>query len=128
MFNIIKNRFRRQTAIMPDGTVYVGLSPTDGRPMYAMPHDLAELHTWDGAAKAAAAQTFADHTDWRVPTKEELDMLYLGKNAVGGFQRNWYWSSSKYKGNDAWVQTFDNGNQGYANESDYFRVRCVRSG
>lgn len=113
---------------MADGTVYVGVSPTDGRPLYAMPDDLPELCTWAGAKTAAAAQTFAGHTDWRVPTKDQLQMIYRAQEAVGGFQRGWYWSSEEYFNNCAWCQNFGNGIRNGDFKYGTNRVRCVRSG
>ena len=113
---------------MPDGTVYVGLSPTDGRPLYAMPHDPRGLHTWGGAKTAATAETFAGHTDWRLPTKEELDMLYRARDAVGGFQPGWYWSSFQIGDHFACGQGFSGGSRGFASKNANSHVRCVRSG
>lgn len=113
---------------MPDGTIYVGVSPTTGRPLYAMPHDLRGLHTWAGAKTAAAEQTFGRHTDWRVPTKEELDMLYCARDAVGGFQRDFYWSSLEHSSSYAWRQYFNLGGQNVNIKTFTIRVRCVRSG
>jgi hypothetical protein len=113
---------------MADGTVYVGISPTDGRPLYAMPYDLTELYTWAGAKTAAAEQTFAGHADWRVPTQKEMNMLYRARDAVGGFQCDWYWSSTEFDYSDAWAQVFSNGTQANVSKNNFFRVRCVRSG
>jgi hypothetical protein len=115
---------------MADGTVYVGYSPTDGRPLYAMPNDLEGLHTWASAKTAAAAQTFAGRTDWRVPTKDELHMIYRAQEAIRGFKREaCYWSSTEYHNTYAWHQHFGNGYRSYSYKN-YFtnRVRCVRSG
>lgn len=112
---------------MPDGTVYVGLSPASGRPLYTMPHDLPDLHTCEAAKTAAAAQTFGGHTNWRVPTIEELDALYRARNAIGGFIYC-YWSSTEHDSNVAWYQHFKNGNQLNNLKHALYRVRCVRSG
>jgi hypothetical protein len=113
---------------MEDGTVYVGISPTDGRPLYAMPQDLEDNLTWAGAMKAAAAQTFAGHADWRVATEKELNMLYRNRESIGGFQQAWYWSSSERNSALAWVQLLVNGIQAKDNKINLNRVRCVRSG
>jgi hypothetical protein len=111
-----------------DGTVYVGISPTDGRPLYAMRYDLSGLHTWDGAKTAAAAQAFAGRTDWRLPTEDELNMLYCAQEAIRGFKRDaWYWSSTEYDLNRAWSQGFWYGNRYYYDKGYGSRVRCVRS-
>ena len=113
---------------MPDGTVYVGVSPSNGRPFYAMPQDLPDLHTWDCAQSCAAAQTFGGHTDWRVPTRTEFDALYRAQEAIGGFQRDWYWSSSELNSGSAWAQVFSDGEQPIGSKVYNGRVRCVRSG
>ena len=67
-------------------------------------------------------------TDWRLPTKNELNLLYDQRVVVGGFSGSYYWSSSE--GDDylfAWYQTFSSGGQ--TNGSKYFtsRVRAVRA-
>jgi len=113
---------------MPDGTVYVGVLPSNGRPLYAMPQDLPDPHTWASAKTAAAAQRFGGHADWRVPTKTELAALFGAQNAIGVFQREWYWSSTEYNNNNAWYQYVGNGYRDNDNKSHTGRVRCVRSG
>jgi hypothetical protein len=65
---------------------------------------------------------------WHLPTKDELNVLYLNQNVVGGFAVNLYWSSTEYDRYDAWFQIFFNGHQSnyyktYAN----IRVRAVRA-
>ena len=40
--------------------------------------------------------------DWRLPTKYELNEMYLQQLAVGGFATNVYWSSSESDNDDAW--------------------------
>jgi hypothetical protein len=114
--------------LMADGTVYVGISPTDGRPLYAMPHDLTASHTWEQGQSAATAQTFGNQTDWRVPTKEELNLLYLGKQAIGAFKHDWYWSSSDHRVQYAWAMNLRDGSKYYGYKNCHVGVRCVRSG
>ncbi|MBL7688988.1 MAG: DUF1566 domain-containing protein [Bdellovibrionaceae bacterium] len=55
--------------------------------------------TWDGARSFCQRLRFGDHQDWRLPTMDELNLLYQGQNAIGGFNTgnaevNWgvYWS------------------------------------
>jgi len=62
-----------------------------------------------------------------LPSKDELNKLYLNKVDVGGFSTGYYWSSSEYSANGAWGQNFDDGYQD-SNYKDYYHsVRCVRS-
>ena len=34
--------------------------------------------------------------DWYLPSKHELDLLYIERDTVGGFATNFYWSSTEY--------------------------------
>ena len=67
--------------------------------------------------------------DWRLPDKEELDMMYenLHLKGIGNFANDHYWSSLEYISYDAWLQYFLNGYQHSNYKYDYNRVRTVRS-
>jgi hypothetical protein len=41
--------------------------------------------------------------DWRLPTKYELNEMYLQQLAVGGFASNFYWSSTENDNASAWA-------------------------
>jgi hypothetical protein len=60
---------------------------------------------WVDAKKACAALGIG----WRLPTKDELHILYQNKGKLGGFPDNFYWSSTEYDNNNAWYQNFANG-------------------
>ena len=67
-------------------------------------------------------------TDWRLPSKYELNLLFLNKDQIGNFTTANYWSSTMQGYNDAWWQNFGSGNQGFVNfHSDNGSVRAVRS-
>lgn len=80
-------------------------------------------HTSDGAK----------FTDWRLPTKRELDALYFQKNAIGGFTEVgdycMYWSSQTNANiTMSWAQMFSTGFQGERPTTKDFpsHVRLVR--
>jgi hypothetical protein len=50
------------------------------------------------------------YDDWYLPSKDELDKLYLHQNAIGGFS-GFYWSSSETYFTSAWCQFFFTGEQ-----------------
>jgi hypothetical protein len=66
-------------------------------------------------------------SDWYLPSKDELNILYLNNTAIGGFAAAYYWSSSEYNNNIAWRQYFSNGLQSYAGKVNTFYVRAIRS-
>jgi len=64
---------------------------------------------------------------WRLPTKDELNMLYENKEEIGGFANVNYWSSTVFVNSSAWAQGFNNGSQFF--DFKYFNlyVRAVRA-
>lgn len=72
------------------------------------------------------------YTNWYLPSKDELNNIYLNLTArgIGNMSPTTYWSSSNYittTNINAWAQYFGNGNQYYFNESFYLNVRAVRA-
>jgi len=65
--------------------------------------------------------------DWFLPSKDELDRLYLNRHLIGGFYSKYYWSSSEHDPFIAWEQNFYGGPKylyyKYSNKS----VRAVRA-
>ena len=82
------------------------------------------------AAKVADNYVFNGYTDWYLASQDELNMLYLQRNVVGGFINNFTWSSTQFDIDASRVLYYDSsGNQyeGPANKSSYRMVRPVRS-
>ena len=65
--------------------------------------------------------------DWYLPSKNELNLLYLQKSVVGGFASNVYWSSTEYASISAWYQDFGNGDQYLDFKVVTFYVRAIRA-
>ena len=66
--------------------------------------------------------------EWRLPTKDELNMLYENKEEIGGFANFNYWSSTETGNGSAWVHNFCSGIEGN-NDKNYLygSVRAVRA-
>jgi hypothetical protein len=82
------------------------------------------------AAKLCADLVFGGYDDWYLPSKDELNKLYLNKDNVGGFASGivMYWSSTEVSAVLALVQFFNNGNPGNGNKDmTNSRVRAIRS-
>ena len=91
-----------------------------------MSEDLVGTGTWYEAMEAC--EDLGDGWRlWRLPTKDELNILYENKDEIGGFASSYYWSSTQGDSSrDASEQDFSNGVQ-YDNSKTYsYHVRLVR--
>jgi hypothetical protein len=79
------------------------------------------------AAKYCANYLGGGYGDWYLPSKYELNLVYLQKPLLGVFASGAYWSSTESNANQAWVQSFDDGSQspGY-DKGGFWAVRAVR--
>jgi hypothetical protein len=84
---------------------------------------------------ALAARSYGP--EWFLPSINELNQMFTNKatinttaSANGGsnFAINYYWSSTEYDSNNAWLQNFNNGSQ-YGNIKSHtsFSMRAVRA-
>jgi hypothetical protein len=88
----------------------------------------------NGTSSEYAARTCRDFrgrgfTDWYLPAKDELNMMYQLKGVIKNFGNNIYWSSSQYAVGEIWVQDFETGQQHLDNASDGagVAVRAIRA-
>jgi len=92
---------------------------------------MADNQTGNFAAKVCADYSVTvggvTYGDWYLPSKYELNLLYLQKTAVGGFASAWSWSSSGCSSYDAWGQTFGSGYQYNYGKDNTPYVRAVRA-
>ena len=131
---------------MEDGTVYAGISPDTGKPMYALPGDAPLTMKWKQAMEYAAAFEGHGHPQgtFRVPTKDELNVLFQNEAQIGGFKTTgsaparYYWSSSACYWSPtktethplahyAWNQSFYDGRPFWNNKNNESALRLVRS-
>ncbi len=85
--------------------------------------------TEDYAARLCDIHEAGGYDDWFLPSKNELNLMYLNlkKKGLGGFSDNYYWSSSESSVYYAWFQILGNGFQNGYNRSVDYRVRPVRA-
>jgi hypothetical protein len=88
----------------------------------------------DGCATAGIAAKLCSNlllngfNDWYLPSRDELNKLYLNQTLIGGFVNNGkYWSSSEAQSNASRIQYFIDGIQSINQKSTTNRVRAVRS-
>jgi len=88
------------------------------------------------AAGLARAYDGGGYDDWFLPSKDELNKMYLNRatinttaasNSGSDFGTYYYWSSSEHDLYIAWSQYFGNGNQGPTVKANTHYVRAVRA-
>ena len=85
--------------------------------------DFADTMKWNDAIKACLELG----EGWHLPTKEELNLLYINKDKIGGFETYGYWSSTENSKKTAWIQSFSVGFDFAEGIHKTFSVRAVRA-
>jgi hypothetical protein len=88
------------------------------------------LKDCSSASAALAARSLGP--EWFLPSAKELNQMYIHKTtleAVAGFSAfsDYYWSSTEYDFNTAWLQSFNSGAQDNYYKDDPDNVRAVRA-
>jgi hypothetical protein len=80
------------------------------------------------AAGLARAYRGGGYTDWYLPSIDELAKVNgLKSQGIGNLEYYYYWSSSEYSTNYAWVQNFSTGLQSYSGKVNTGYVRAIRA-
>jgi hypothetical protein len=103
----------------------------NGHGLVASVENLGKLD-FNEAIKVCDTLQVDGFSDWRLPTKEEFELIHpkLNLKKVGGgsiFQSSWYWTSTEVDKQNAWTHNLQNGLQ-----ASYFKdfkcfVKAVRS-
>jgi hypothetical protein len=92
---------------------------------------LEEKGETNRAAQLCAALDVNGYRDWFLPSKNELNWMYvnLKTEGLGGFGEGWYWSSSQYRSiyDLHWAQRFSDGSQSNGTNNSTCSVRAVRA-
>jgi hypothetical protein len=99
--------------------------------------DSAGTYTWKAALEIVNNHTFAEHNDWRVPNRSELNSLVALNRYVPSINLNIfpatpsrsYWSSSPFASNskNTWIIYFNFSGDGASDRSTDRAVRLVRT-
>ena len=64
---------------------------------------------------------------WRLPTKEEMDLIFASRRDIGGFGAYMYWYNDARVKESYGFTSFKDGEAGYVDEKGTGRVRAVRT-
>jgi len=94
--------------------------------------DLGSRNWYDAPILAQGYQG-GGFSDWRLPSKGELELMYknLKQKGMGNFSDTFYWSSSEYVNNNAWGFNFrtgfDDTNNTNGGKKSQGSIRAVRA-
>ncbi len=90
--------------------------------------DISGLWTWSEANAICNELVDNNFSDWRLPSKEELNFMYgLHSHGSGNFKGMAYWSSTDVKSGFKATQFFHNGSASSGSLGGKYSVRCVRN-
>ncbi len=81
------------------------------------------------AANVCDTLSSGTYTDWYLPSKDELDMMYVNLHlqSLGDFNISNYWSSTEVNDATGWIQNFNTGVQGGYPKIINLGVRAIRA-
>ena len=88
---------------------------------------IAGCATAGTAARICGDLVLNGYSDWYLPSKNELNKLYINRFTIGGFANYYYWSSSEVGVDLAWYQNLTDGVPGNGDKDVTLRVRAVRA-
>ncbi|MCX6277610.1 MAG: DUF1566 domain-containing protein [Bacteroidetes bacterium] len=82
----------------------------------------------DIAARICNDLALNGYDDWFLPSKDELNRMYVQRSLIGGFANLWYWSSSENSSVNAWGVEFSSGVQyEFLTKTNAEYVRAIRA-
>ncbi|MFM8513638.1 MAG: DUF1566 domain-containing protein, partial [Bacteroidota bacterium] len=103
---------------------------SNGHGFVAAVCDIGELN-WEAAKTACEELVMNGYSDWVLPNKDQLELIYKGlhQRGIGGFERIYYWYSSQGYPGRAWDMNFYKGSVcgNCYDEDSYLQVRAVRA-
>jgi len=80
------------------------------------------------AARLCGDLILRGYDDWYLPSRDELNKVFMSKNLIGGFADTAYWSSTECNRDSVWKQSFKTGMQGNDGlKTTSYYVRAIRS-
>jgi tetratricopeptide (TPR) repeat protein len=96
-----------------DGT---GIENTTRIHKLASRSGIFNLNKMQTAARLCIESNHNNYSDWYLPTKNELNLLWTNRKYIGGLKKDCYWSSTEESESYAWGQYFAKNNYwGYEN-------------
>ncbi|MGZ9108439.1 MAG: Lcl C-terminal domain-containing protein [Micavibrio sp.] len=102
-------------------------SQTDGKGNTQTLVALSDAGAPYAAATLCDGLTAHGHSDWYLPSRDELNVLYTNAAALGGFANVYYWGSTESgSANSAFIENLSTGYIAAGTKNTAFYIRCMR--
>jgi hypothetical protein len=121
-----------RTGEFSEGGIIVNSNQNDGHGLVCSIVDLGKVN-WNDAVKLCAEYKEGGFSDWRLPSKDELSLIFIllhKEKGIGSFfthGKTGYWCSNEINKNEATEIHFEYGKEGVYRKSISNYVRAVRS-
>ena len=117
-----------QLGAIYQGGIIVYIDETGEHGLIMSAEDLGD-GTWSDAIELCSNYSQDAFDDWRLPTIEELRLVYSNKSYADNFPQYWYWSSTEDPENSdqSYFLDFSNGNEMNLSKDFVKYVRAIRS-
>ena len=118
------------------GIVIFDAGSTQSWGRYLEVANIRQSGDWDFAVNAVQAYRGGGFSDWRLPTKDELNVMFQEKGRIPLSNASYHWSSTIYEDAKlagafpeglAWLQGFDRGNQLFVSKFTKSFFRPIRA-
>jgi hypothetical protein len=95
--------------------------------LIAAKQNLSGGFNWADARDACERMEISGYNDWHLPSRDELNKLYLARTLIGGFSDERYWSSTESDQHSALSQQFLDGSEDVISKMERLLVRPIRT-
>ncbi len=108
------------------GGIVVDLDKSGKHGLVISAEDLGQA-VWKEAVALCEKYNDADFSGWRLPTKEEFQIIFNNKAQIGGLKNLVFWSGTEYDKKISWCINIKNGKPQPKYKDNIYFVRAVRS-
>ena len=123
------NANETQTGEIAEGGIIVYSDDKGEHGLVCSNNDLGKAN-WDDAKKLCEGYNEGGFSDWRLPDRDELLLVYTllhQKKGIGNFADSFYWSLTKYDSSIVWGINFTNSKQYCGKKKNLYNIRAVRT-
>jgi hypothetical protein len=111
----------------PEGIAPFPVIESGGTTFAVQLNDITSGSTWSSAKNLCEDSTVGGYTDWRLPTLDELQLMYVDRHKLEELTPKAYWSGTPYTNGYYYIVNFSIGVVYYDHNSYKLCARCVRT-